>query len=226
MGANVRPVYGPFAGQTTPTVLRLRQGVSGYAGAHDTYVRADTPTVANGSATSLTADGDIDADTALKPAHALVRFDDLAASVPAGASILSAKLVVKTTNDSLNTMQLYRMTRSWSESDTWNSLTNGVDVGTDTAGTPEFLFDEPQLDSAGIFDVTNSVQAWLNGSLTNFGWAVLPTGTDGFAFTSAEGATLLERPALEITFLVPEPAIGLAALVLPIANGLRRRRRT
>jgi len=46
------------------------------------------------------------------------------------------------------------------------------------------------------FDVTASVQAWSNGAL-NYGWAFLPLGSNGWSFSSAEGAT---PPSLTVTY--------------------------
>jgi hypothetical protein len=37
-------------------------------------------------------------------------------------------------------------------------------------------------------DVTGSLQAWHPDPVSNLGWALLPTGTDGVVFHSAEGA--------------------------------------
>ncbi len=227
MGAKVQPVHGAFAGQASGTIVTLKQGANGYSSAHDTYVRGDAANVnsANGGTSPLIVDGNLD-DANQSDAQALVRFDNLAVNVPAGATILSAKLILKTVNASANSMQLYRMRQVWSESDSWSTLINGIQPGTDAESNFEFLLDAPQTDSAAIFDVTDTLQAWLDGTTSNFGWAILPTGGDGFQFVSSEG-TLADRPALEITYAVPEPGTALGLLLtLGLCGWTKRARPT
>jgi hypothetical protein len=47
--------------------------------------------------------------------------------------------------------------------------------------------------------VTAPVQAWVNG-VPNFGWALLPLGSNGWDFSTRAGPT---PPQLTITFVPP-----------------------
>jgi hypothetical protein len=65
------------------------------------------------------------------------------------------------------------------------------------------------------------VQGWVNNPSTNFGWLMkheVETSVTGFptnrAFWSSEAPTASNRPQLQITYTVPEPAIALPALLL------------
>ena len=64
-----------------------------------------------------------------------------------------------------------------------------------------------QLGDYAIFDVSDSIQSFVNGTATNFGWLINPGGADGWRFRSSELVTIGDRPRLEITYMmVPEPS--------------------
>lgn len=158
-----------------------------------------------------------------------LRFDNIigaaADKVPAGATILSAKLNIHTGansgDETTGIVELHRMLVPWSELSTWNSLGGGISTdGVEAVGTAEFTLQPDQEDISAIFDVTSTVQAWANGS-TNNGWALLAGSTNGWRFGSSELGTMANRPSLEVTYVVPEPGIGL--FVLMTLLGVRRR---
>ena len=168
----------------------------------------------------------------------LIRFDNLvgngASQVGAGTPIQSAKLRIltgSTTNDqSNNDFGLYTMLRSWTDSDTYDSLVGGVSTdGVEASSTPTFTLLPNQQGAYVVFDVTDTVQAWVDGTLANNGWMLKDlTGTDGWRFISSDNATIGDRPYLEIT--VPEPAsltlvvvFGLACLAYRPQRGESRR---
>ncbi|MEZ0266524.1 MAG: DNRLRE domain-containing protein, partial [Phycisphaerae bacterium] len=226
--AKVRAVHGAFAADVGTGTARLQQG-NGYADAHDTMLQSDQPTTKGNALADLTVDT---ASTTGGVNQVLIRFDNLAAKVPAGAQILSAKLIVKATNTSANNTTLHRLTHAWTDNATWNDVdgngvadaAGGVDLGgADAETNVAFTLDAPYTGNMAIFDVTGSVEAWLAGAATNFGWALLPTGSDGFAFTSSEG-TAADRPVLEIVY-VPEPGTAAGVACAAAAASLRRRRR-
>lgn len=205
--ANVRPIVGSFNSDIAISTRRFQQGVAGYAGAHDTYLQSANPDTAAGSLTPLVADGS-------PLTQALIRFDNIigygAAQVPAGATILSAKLLMLTgpssasSDSSANVMALHRMLVGWNDLSTWNSLTGGVSAdGVEAVAAAEFSLIPNVLDAWAIFDATSSVQAWVSGQAANFGWVVLPSGTDGWRSDSSEFATIADRPILEVTFRTP-----------------------
>lgn len=82
--------------------------------------------------------------------------------------------------------EFYRMTQSFDESSTWNSMGgSGVDPGTNAFSTADFT--TPDWDTGlNEFDVTSSLQAWAVDPTTNFGWGILPTGNNGLEFGTFE----------------------------------------
>jgi hypothetical protein len=182
--------------------VTFQQGVGGYSGNVDTYVSATDAGTAFGTAVNVLVDN-------LTPiAHGLIRFDNIfgpgAGQVPVGATINSATLTVRTFNDG-DTVNFHRMLKPWSASDTWNSLVNGISADNVEARTSiDVSFTGavpvPRVDA---IDVTAAVQSWANGSVTNNGWAVLPTANNGWQIDSAEAATTANRPLLTISFSTP-----------------------
>jgi hypothetical protein len=216
--ANVRPLLTAFAGQPNETLARFQQGINGYANAHDTMVQQDSPGSAFGTAATLT----VDTVATAGASQSLVRFDNIlghgVGQIPAGATILSAKLVIQTaTNSTVNSVELHRMLRSWDESATWTSLTNGLTAdGAEAAVSADFSLIPNLTGNTAIFDVSDTLQRWVNGTETNFGWALLPTGSDGWLLLSSEDTTAANRPYLEVSYIaaIPEPKLFLIAIAL------------
>lgn len=206
--AFVAGTHGAFASDVPSTSLVLRQGVGGYAGTRDTQLRADQPDTNFATLHKIPVSRDDNAAAGDQPSMMLIRFDDLVtpARVPAGATVLSAKLAL-TTNQSLgaetnDTVGLHRMLTDWSVNSTWNSLGAGVSTdGIEARTTPDFADNFYHYGHPYFFDVTRSVQAYADGS-ANYGWALIGQGTDGSLWnTSDPGIELLqERPALNVTY--------------------------
>jgi hypothetical protein len=53
--------------------------------------------------------------------------------------------------------------------------------------------------SAVAFDVTDTVQAWVNGSV-NHGWVFINTGGNGWDFYTSEHELIEKRPVLTVRF--------------------------
>ncbi len=183
-----------------------------YNSTKDTQIRKNNPTTNYGtSSTPLLVD---DADVgAQNRSQTLLAFENIIgvgpAKIPAGSQIVSAQLIVDSVNPG-NGASLHRMLRPWSESDTWNTLANGVTPNNQEARSESLasfgsaqLFALPTQRNLSI-DVTEDIQAWVNGQ-ANYGWALLPweTGTDGWSFSPSEAAALDARPKLVITWLTP-----------------------
>ncbi len=217
--AQCRSISGIFEGEPTPRVASFRQGLNAYASAKDTFITGEIAT-SNAATHDLSVDGDYGAATGLQPSQALVRFDNLfgnlAGQVPAGATILSAKLFLQTgsvaNDNTVDRVALHRMNISWTDADTWNGLTNGIALdGTDALAAVTFSLYPATLDIPLVFDVTADVAAWKSGTANN-GWVVasdIAGATDGWVFKSSETASdPTIRPTLEIAYLLPNTAFG------------------
>ena len=70
------------------------------------------------------------------------------------------------------------------------------------------------------------MQEWVNGGV-NYGWELLPLGTDGWRWNSSESGTDVLRPTLTVSYVVPEPAtLGfIAAMGFLIRRGDISRKR-
>jgi hypothetical protein len=191
----------------------LLPGGAPYAGTQDTEIEATAPALAFGS------NDFVRSDLAYlgSEAQGLLRFDDLfgaaADRIPLGSTITSAVLTLEVFNSSnvpVGIISLYQMTTAWSESSSWNSLVDGVQVGTDTVAVADDAHTAEQVAST-TFDVLASLQTWSAGD-ANLGWVILNDGTDGMEFRSSEYETVEVRPMLTVTFTPPEPAIPIPAL--------------
>ena len=199
--ALVPPITGVFAADPPVSIARFQKGVNGYTGAHDTHVRADFPTSSFGSVTKLVA------ATGAAASQPLIRFDDIfgssAGRIPPGAQILSAKLVLTTGSTEVDAalfpVGLHRMLTGWTESVTWNSLTNGITAdGIEAVAAAEFAATPALPLGPALFDATATVQLWQNGA-ANLGWVLLSTDSDAWQFNAAESPAA-PRPALEVTY--------------------------
>ena len=192
-------------------VASFRYGVNGYTGAHDTRIRQIIPDT-SGATANLFVDAEVTSGQE-DPEQVFVRFEDIFGStvgqVPPGAIIHAAVLDLGGTigNAPGDGGKIHRMLRSWVDTDTWNSLTNGIDadnveaaaIPTATAGN----IDLSEVVQGGYhaFLVTPDVQAWSNGA-NNYGWVMLPWpyGGDGWGFASSEAAAVQDRPQLRVYF--------------------------
>jgi hypothetical protein len=185
--------------------IAFQQGVSGYSGAVDTMISASNPVANYSTAESLNVDDS-------PHAQGLLRFDNIvgdgAGQIPLGSTILSATLELQVSNNG-NPLALHPMLQSWSGTETWNSLVDGVQaddveasVGADvTTGSV----------SRGLFqiDVIDRLQSWSDNPAGNMGWVLLPTGSNNVDFDSAEGAI---PPRLVVSYgTEPLPLIRIAA---------------
>ncbi len=184
-----------------PQTFHFQQGLNGYAGTADTMVCAGAADTSYGGTSSLNVDN---YDVSGGVSQVLLRFDSLvgeaADQIPPGASVSSAILRLNSL-DTGNGGHLHAMLRSWSDTDTWNSLTNGV--APDDVEAMSIADGSIGANSVGDVDlnVTGTVQSWVNGAITNNGWVVLPNGTDGWHIASAEYGTAGYRPELIVTFV-------------------------
>ena len=150
----------------------------------------------------------------------LLKFDDIFGNepgqIPFGATINSAELKVFVQDSSNASMQmsLYRMLTDWDESTaTWNFFggsTGGIggvqaSEGESSDLPPDaVLFDSkttPNSATAGIFDVTKSLEYWAAGA-ANFGWLIESAATNGWDFRT-NNSNAADRPVLTIDWNMP-----------------------
>ena len=200
----------------------FQQGRGGYSGTRDTFLSAAAPTTGNATASGLWVDGDAGTASAVQPRQALLRFDDLFGDsrIPVDAVIDSATLALRTSttpnSHSADAMSLVRMLGAWSDTSTWSSLAGGVTAdGTEAILAPNATFVPAVNGGALSMDVTESLYAWRSGA-PNRGWALLPGGSDGWRFESAESALVADRPALTVTYTV---RLASADLVIAVNEG-------
>lgn len=143
----------------------------------DTFIWRGNPDTSYGSLTTITVDQNDDGT----PTRGLIKFNGL--SISGGESLFSATLRINSVGSSPGTISAYRMIDSWSDSSTWNQLSNGNPSRESTAS---FTIPSPASGTVLEFDVTADVQSWLSSPTTNQGWIFINDSTNGWDFTSAE----------------------------------------
>ncbi|MFZ8965586.1 MAG: DNRLRE domain-containing protein [Steroidobacteraceae bacterium] len=190
----------PFGGGT---VVTLRQGVNSYQGMTDTTLRSDTATTNYGAATDLLVDGEPDYAT-------LMRWD--LSSIPAGVTVLEARLVLEVFNPSASGYELYALGRSFVENEaTWQQAAIGqawsVQGANGAADRDSTTLATLTPTTTGTYTLTLNpaglalVQSWIDDATANHGLILSDYGnTDGADMYSSEYGTVQSRPALEITY--------------------------
>lgn len=194
----------PNVGTSGPPVMRtasFQQGVNGYEETVDTEIWAlATTTILDGNP-NATADANNDGGES----QVLMRFDAIIGrqprQIPPGATIHSAKLLVSAF-DQGTTVNLHRMLVPFERSATWNTMVSGVSAdGLEASRHKDsFTFGKISANSSQItFDVTDTVQAWVNGE-DNHGWVFINTGGNGWDFYVSEFDNIGQRPKLLIEY--------------------------
>mmetsp|Transcript_25687 Transcript_25687/g.83271 ORF Transcript_25687/g.83271 Transcript_25687/m.83271 type:complete len:818 (-) Transcript_25687:15-2468(-) len=140
-------------------------------------------------------------------AQGLLKFD--LTQVVEG-TLLSAILTIVGNNPSAGPVSGHVMLRPWTQFSTWNSLDNGVNLGTDARTAASFSVANPDGgDTPYSFDVTNDVQEWLDllEDLPNEGWVFVNPSANGFDFWSSDAPDANLRPTLDLVIdnAVPVP---------------------
>jgi hypothetical protein len=199
------------AGQKSDTppdgkqTLRFQQGVSGYGGTVDVEIWAVAPNTCLEGNPNASSDSDNDGGES----QVLLRFDgvvgDGSGQIPTHSAIHTARLVVNAF-DPGTPVYLHRMLVPWKPTATWNSLVAGVTADGMEASPQKdsFTFGKIAASSSEIvFDVTDTVQAWVNGA-ANHGWVFINTGPNGWDFYTSEFEDVKQRPRLTVEFTSPK----------------------
>ena len=133
-------------------------------------------------------------------------------------------------NDNANAgTEFCRMTSTWDEASSWNSLGGGVIPGTNADATDSITANFGGSDPVSVsLDVTAHVVSWVEDGNPNHGWGMVDSVANGWQFTSSEestgGSPGWHTPRLEVDYtLAPEPS---PALLLGLGLvGLAARRR-
>jgi hypothetical protein len=168
------------------------------------------------------------------PRRGLIKFD-VAAAIPAGATIISVTLTLNCNNSRTvaDNVSLYKLLSNWGEG-TSNAGATGDGAGVAatpndatwlTTFFPASFWISPggdynpissattSINSTGFFtwssaDMVSDVQSWLSTPATNYGWILLCNETaTGTArrFASKENAVIANRPSLSITYSTTLP---------------------
>jgi hypothetical protein len=195
------------------STISFQDGVSGYVGTQETELTQPNPNTVQGSNTSVS----VDLVNGGGQSQGLIRFDNIFGSgpnqIPLGSTILSGTLTVYVTNDSAAgaNITLHRMLVDWNEGTaTWNSLGGGLNSGVDYLAAVDSTLPNPNSGN-NVFNtfsgLQSTLQAWSNGTASNYGWGILNDNNNGLDFRSAEWSTTAQRPRLNVTFNVP-PALA------------------
>jgi hypothetical protein len=191
----------------TPVTVTFQDGTSGYTQTQDTYLSQANAGTVEGALDNWRWDLENPAPSA---EFGLIRFDGIVGSgagqIPAGASITSASLTLEVTNGSVAPEgSINESAVDWAESTaTWNNFGGEAGVQADEyRASPQYL--APIAVGSVSTSVTASVQAFVSGTRSNFGWVFRPNNTDGAQVDSAEFATASLRPKLSVTYTFSPP---------------------
>ena len=183
----------------------FQTGVAGYDGTVDIELWALAPTTVLDTNPNATSDANNDGGES----QVLLRFEriigDGPGQIPSGSAIHSATLVVSAF-DQGDTVHIHRMLVPWQRQATWATLVAGVTAdGSEASRHREsFTFGKIAANSSSIpFDVTDSVQAWVNGT-PNHGWVFINTGGNGWDFYTCEFDDVKQRPRLVVEYTPPK----------------------
>lgn len=129
------------------------------------------------------------------PIVGLMRFD--LTGIPKQITRAALTVTIEGYDAAGDGFDLCRMTRSWSEADSWKSL-GGIVVGRDTLLVPDYRSGTRGAQTMTI-DVTAAVRSWINGT-PNYGWALIGQGSDDSKIRSFNWHAATERPMLTVTF--------------------------
>jgi hypothetical protein len=181
--------------------ISFQQGVNGYAGTVDVEIWAVAPNTCLEGNPNASSDSDNDGGES----QILLRFDGIVGDgpgqIPPLSAIRTARLVVSAF-DPGTPVHLHRMLVPWKRTATWNSLVAGITAdGLEASSQKDsFTFGKIAASSSDIvFEVTDTVQAWVNGA-ANHGWVFINTGPNGWDFYTSEFEDVKQRPRLLVEF--------------------------
>lgn len=177
----------------------------------DTYIVKNPPAFNHGAEPIL----EVLTFTAIDGHRAMIAFDLGNTTLPAGAKLQKARLLMQVVlNDGVpQDLGAHRLERSWTEAGAnWikfdgagNWTTNGGDFATPSAQVA--VGPGTKVGDVLAWDVTPDVAGMLEGKLANEGWLVKPLvdeplNGEKIQFASREAPDANGRPKLELTYVV------------------------
>lgn len=225
--------YVPASAFTADTnrVLRLQEGLNGYAGTADTWISTRSPAVNHGAEATLAT---LENNWGGQISRGFVKFDT---SMLQGGGITVSNAVLTLMPFSYQTsasipVQVREVLRPWTENATYATYdgTNAwAAAGALGVGDTSAVIASTTLDASAwgmlYLDVTSSLQSWVLNPSSNNGWlidAVSATQNIVYNIGSSESGSAHLRPQLWVTY-TPEP--GALVLLGLAAGALTRRRR-
>ena len=191
--------------------LTFEQGVDGYDGVDDTYIREIRPTSDYSSITKVYIEG---AEQGGGEMQALLSFDSLfgdgPGQIPLGAVITSASLDLEIGDSTIDSISVYDMLIDWDAAPdrTWDAFANGIQTdGAEASDTAVATLPFGIGNGTGSIDVTSSLQSWSDGAENN-GWLIRSMGEDLWRFAASESGT---GPVLTVSYTTdatPPPTSG------------------
>jgi len=175
-----------------------------YTGTRDTYIDLWTPDTNYGYAQVM-----LSRQQNIK--KMLVKFEGLMDYIPAGAQVMEARLWLTTrssTNPHWQEVKVAPALTGWDfASTTWNQAAAGIPWNT-PGGDYGDAVDMALVDQTGDYswDVTGVVQDWIDGVYPDYGFVLYSESQAGsveWRFTSSIALAVGDRPALEITYILP-----------------------
>ncbi|MBT8036274.1 MAG: InlB B-repeat-containing protein [Verrucomicrobiae bacterium] len=177
----------------------LQDGLNSYTGTRDTYINGASTTSNYGTQTTLSI---YNRSQGSKYRYSFLSYD--LSSIPAGSTIVSASLDLVQNNTVANSVDVYELTGSWTETGATWSNSNGL-VGTTSFGTATSpgsaggAVPTINLNASGI----QKIQSWLDTPSGNHGFGI-KTASGGnnqnIDLRSSEHGTQAHRPKLTITY--------------------------
>jgi len=190
---------------TNLQTVTFQQGVNGYTGTIDTEIWAVSPNTSLEGNINASSDADNDGGES----QVLMRFDGIIGTqpglLPTNATVHSASLVISAFDEG-TTVHLHRMLVPWKRTSTWASLVGGITAdGLEASKKKDsFTFGKISASTSAItFEVTDTVQTWVNGE-ENHGWVFINTGGNGWDFYTSEFEDVKQRPKLVVQISAPK----------------------